>query len=86
MFAQQGALDVGGTTLKRELGLFEEGNGALEFRAEGDCAFLLGSAARHGHDLVLGSQSARTHEAALAAVAARIRGVGQQLRREGRLG
>ena len=86
VFAQQGALDVGGTTLRRELGLFEEGNGALEFRAAGDCAFLLGSAARHGHDLVLGSHSVHTHEAALAAGAARIRDIGQQLRREGRLG
>ena len=86
VFAQQGALDVGGTTLRRELGLFEEGDGALEFRAEGDCAFLLGSAARHGHDLVLGSHSVHTHEAALAAGAARIRDIGQRLRREGRLG
>ncbi len=86
VLAVQGALDVGGTTLTRELGLFEEGDVALEFRAAGDCAFLLGSAARHGHDLVLGSHSVHTDEATLAARAARLMDIGQRLRREGRLG
>lgn len=85
VFAQHGALDIGGTTLERELGLFDEGDGALEFRAAGDCAFLLGSAARHGRDLVLGPYSVHTHEAALAAGTARIMDIGRQLQREGRM-
>ena len=82
-FAQSGTLEVNGETLSGELAVFEEGNGHLAFRARGDCAFLLGSAARHAHDLVLGPYSVHSSRTALAAGTNRIREIGEQLQRDG---
>lgn len=84
-FAQKGTLEVGGEQLVRELAVFSEGTGTLHFRAHGDCAFLLGSAAKHAHELALGSHSVHTDATALAAGTRRIAEIGEQLRRDGRL-
>src|SRR5207302_6348751 len=43
-----------------ELAVFEESNGALEFEAVYDTGFILGSAVKHRHDLVLGHYSVHT--------------------------
>jgi len=65
--------------------VFSEGNGHLRFRAQDNCAFLLGSAAKHAHALVLGNYSVHTSEAALTAGKRRIAEIGEELQRNGRL-
>jgi hypothetical protein len=51
--------------LQNEIAVFEESNGVLAFVAEGDTEFVLGSAVRHPHDLVLGYYSVHTNRDAL---------------------
>ena len=79
VFAQSGTLSVSGERLVRELAVFEEGAGALHFQAQTDCAFLFGAAAKHPHDLVLGSHSVHTHPDALAQGVQRIVQIGEGL-------
>ena len=79
VFAQSGTLSVSGERLVRELAVFEEGSGALHFYAQTDCALLLGAAAKHPHDLVLGSHSVHTHADALAQGVQRIVQIGEGL-------
>lgn len=86
VFAQSGQLQVSGQTLVRELAVFEEGTGELTMQAQGDCAFLLGSAAKRPEDLVLGPYSVHSTPAALAAGHQRIQALGAQLQAQGRLG
>jgi len=64
-FAQQGRLEVAGQTLEREAAVFADGACEIAFCAQGDCAFLLGSALRHPYPLVLGSHSVHTSREAL---------------------
>jgi redox-sensitive bicupin YhaK (pirin superfamily) len=78
-FAQGGDVEVSGERLNRELAIFEEGGGGLAFRAVSRCAFLLGSAAKHPHDLVLGTHSVHTSEQALHIGLRRIAEIGQDL-------
>jgi redox-sensitive bicupin YhaK (pirin superfamily) len=61
-----GKLHVAGTVVARRMAVFEEGDGALELRAEGPTEFVLGSAAKHPHPLVCGYYSVHTSEHALA--------------------
>ena len=84
-FAQRGRLQVAGAQLVRELAVFEDGNAGLDFQAEGDCAFLLGSAAPHAHDLVLGPYSVHSSKQALAAGVRHIAELDQQLQQQGKL-
>ena len=65
MFAQQGRLEVAGQRLEREAAVFADGASEIAFCAQGDCAFLLGSAVRHPYPLVLGSHSVHTAREAL---------------------
>jgi redox-sensitive bicupin YhaK (pirin superfamily) len=58
---------------------FEESNGALSIQADRASRFVLGSAAKHPHDLVLGHYSVHTSRAALAAGEAQIQRIGKQL-------
>ena len=84
-FAQSGTLHVAGTRLVRELAVFEDGNAGLDFEAEGDCGFLLGSAAQHPHDLALGPYSVHSSAGALATGVRHIAELGEQLQQQGRL-
>ena len=68
-----------------ELAIFDESDDAIEFHAETDTEFVLGSAVKHPHDLVLGYYSVHTSVAALREGEARIRKIGTRLRKEGRL-
>ena len=68
-----------------ELAVFEESNSSLEFEALADTGFILGSAVKHPHDLVLGMYSVHTNAHALARGEARIAEIGRRLRAEGRL-
>ena len=62
-----------------------ESDDAIDFHAETDTEFVLGSAVKHRHDLVLGNYSVHTSNAALREGEARIRKIGMRLREEGRL-
>jgi len=82
-----GRLDAGGgePIAASELAVFEESGAAIDFVAHGDTSFVLGSAARHPHDLVMGHYSVHTSKAALDQGEAEIQRIGARLREEGRL-
>jgi redox-sensitive bicupin YhaK (pirin superfamily) len=67
-----------------ELAVFEESNRSLEFEALEATGFILGSAVKHPHDLVLGMYSVHTNAHALARGEARIAEIGKRLQAEGR--
>jgi redox-sensitive bicupin YhaK (pirin superfamily) len=58
---------------------FEESSEALVIQADRASRFVLGSAAKHSHDLVLGHYSVHTTQAALVAGEAEIQRIGNQL-------
>jgi len=58
---------------------FEESNSALSIQADRASRFVLGSAAKHPHELVLGHYSVHTSHAALVAGEAEIQRIGNQL-------
>jgi redox-sensitive bicupin YhaK (pirin superfamily) len=68
-----------------ELAAFEESNEPIAFHAETDVEFVLGSAVKHPHDLVLGYYSVHTSAEALREGEARIQQIAARLRAEGRL-
>jgi redox-sensitive bicupin YhaK (pirin superfamily) len=68
-----------------QLAVFEESEGAIELKAKGDTSFVLGSAVKHPHPLVLGHYSVHTSEVTLAQGEAEINRIGQRLRAAGRL-
>jgi redox-sensitive bicupin YhaK (pirin superfamily) len=82
----EGAVDAGGPLSAGDLAVFEASEGAIDFTAEVSAGFVLGSAAKHPHDLVLGSYSVHTSPAALRLGVAGIRRIAEKLRAEGRLG
>jgi redox-sensitive bicupin YhaK (pirin superfamily) len=67
-----------------ELAIFAPGHQPVEFVAETDAEFMLGSAARHPHNLVLGTYSVHTNADALAAGERRIREIYDDLVQAGR--
>lgn len=69
-----------------QLAVFEKTDtGAIELEAEGDTSFVIGSAIKHPHPLVLGYYSVHTSAEALARGEAEIQRIGVELRRQGRL-
>jgi redox-sensitive bicupin YhaK (pirin superfamily) len=80
-----GLLDAGGPVGTGELAVFEESGEAIDFVARGDTAFVLGSAVKHPHELVMGYYSVHTSKTALAKGESEIQRIGTRLRREGRL-
>jgi redox-sensitive bicupin YhaK (pirin superfamily) len=68
-----------------QLAVFEESDDAIELEADGDTSFVLGSAIKHPHPLVLGYYSVHTSRAALTQGEAEIDRIGQRLRADGRL-
>jgi len=68
-----------------ELAIFEPSNGAIDFSAETDAEFVVGSTAPHAHDLVLGSHSVHTSASTLRAAQRRIIEIQLRLENEGRL-
>jgi redox-sensitive bicupin YhaK (pirin superfamily) len=67
-----------------EIAIFEPSEASIDFVAEGNTKFVLGSAAKHPHDLVLGNYSVHTSIGALRQGEAEIRRIGQTLRAEGK--
>lgn len=80
-----GQLTVVETVAAGELVIFKESTQAIDFAAEGDTSFVLGSAVKHPHDLVMGNYSVHTSESALALGEEEIQRIGARLRGEGRL-
>jgi len=80
-FVQHGQLQVGERQLQSDMVVFEDGNEAILFEAQTDVGFLLGSAARHPHELVLGYYSVHTSEDSLARGEANIAKLGDAMRR-----
>jgi redox-sensitive bicupin YhaK (pirin superfamily) len=80
-----GRLDTGGLIHAGELAVFEESEQPIDFVAQGDCSFVLGSAVKHPHELVTGYYSVHTSRAALAKGETEIQRIGERLRQEGRL-
>jgi len=64
---------------------FAESSGDLSIQAQRASRFVLGSAAKHPHDLVLANYSVHTTRAALAAGESQIQGIGNQLMAAGLL-
>lgn len=55
-----GGLRVAGTSLHREMALFEEGSAVIDVVADGNVEFVVGSALKHPHPLVTGDYSVHT--------------------------
>ncbi|HZV65405.1 MAG TPA: pirin family protein [Telluria sp.] len=83
VFVHQGRLHAAGEVVAAELAVFNESEAAIEFEAEGDTAFVLGSAVKHPHELVSGYYSVHTSDAALETGEAEIRRLGADLRARG---
>jgi redox-sensitive bicupin YhaK (pirin superfamily) len=83
---QRGALRIADEPISNELVVFGESEDDLAFTADEDSEFVLGSAVPHPHHLVLGYYSVHTSSEALRAGEARIKEIGAQLRRRGRIG
>ncbi|MGF6648303.1 pirin family protein [Paraburkholderia sp. GAS82] len=83
---QRGALRIADESIADELVVFDESEDVLAFTADEDTEFVIGSAIPHPHDLVLGYYSVHTSSETLRAGEARIREIGVQLRRSGRIG
>jgi redox-sensitive bicupin YhaK (pirin superfamily) len=66
-----------------EIAIFEPSEQPIDFVAEGPTRFVIGSAARHPHDLVLGNYSVHTSEAALRKGEEEIRRIGRRLQADG---
>ncbi len=60
-------------------------NEAVEFEVRTDAEFVVGSAAPHQHDLILGSHSVHTTPAALRDAQANLSAIRNRLAREGRV-
>jgi redox-sensitive bicupin YhaK (pirin superfamily) len=68
-----------------ELVAFRPSSGAIEFEAQSEAEFVLGSAVPHDYDLVLGSHSVHTSTEALREAEARISAIHTRLTQQGRL-
>jgi redox-sensitive bicupin YhaK (pirin superfamily) len=81
----QGSIRTPEPVAAGELAVFEESNTALAIQADSPSRFVLGSAAKHPHDLVLGRYSVHTTPAALLAGESEIQRIGIQLATAGLL-
>ncbi len=81
-----GSLDAGGNANAGEMVVFEESGAAIDIVARGATSFVLGSAVKHPHDLVMGHYSVHTSVAALEKGEQEIQRIGALLQQEGRLG
>ncbi len=68
-----------------QLAVFAEGGSSIDVVARGDTSFVLGSAIKHPHPLVLGYYSVHTNAKALEQGEREIARIGRQLRLQGRV-
>ena len=81
----KGSLLVPDEIAEGELVAFNPSSDAIEFEAQTDAEFVLGSAASHSYDLVLGSHSVHTSAKALREAETRIAAIQALLVQQGRL-
>ncbi|MEA2697177.1 MAG: hypothetical protein QOI66_1448 [Myxococcales bacterium] len=81
----QGTLRTPAPVTPGEIAIFEHGQRSIDFVADGNTRFVLGSAAKHPHDLVLGNYSVHTSVESLLQGEAEIRRIGQRLLADGTL-
>jgi redox-sensitive bicupin YhaK (pirin superfamily) len=81
---QDGALRASSRIPSGELAIFEPSEESIDFVAEGNTMFVLGAAAKHPHDIVLGNYSVHTSREALRTGEQEIRRIGQRLAAEGK--
>jgi redox-sensitive bicupin YhaK (pirin superfamily) len=79
----QGALVAPHPISRGEMAVFEASQEGLDFTAQAETSFVLGSAAPHPHPLALGNYSVHTSAEALRAGEAEIRRIGRRLHTEG---
>jgi redox-sensitive bicupin YhaK (pirin superfamily) len=79
-----GALQTPALISAGELVLFEDSNAPIEFVSQGETRFVIGSAPRHPHDLVLGHYSVHTSTVSLKQGETEIRRLGRELRAAGK--
>jgi redox-sensitive bicupin YhaK (pirin superfamily) len=81
----EGTLRTPSPVTRGEIAIFEPSEEPIDFVAEDNTGFVLGSAAKHSHELVLGSYSVHTSGTALLQGEAEIRRIGQKLLSDGTL-
>ena len=81
----KGSILVPDEVQQGELVAFTSSSAVLDFEAQSDAEFVLGSAVPHNHDLVLGSHSVHTSVEALREAEARISEIHSRLIGQGRL-
>jgi redox-sensitive bicupin YhaK (pirin superfamily) len=79
----RGILQASSAVTPGEVAIFETGAEPVEVVAEGETEFVIGSAPKHAHDLVLGNYSVHTSAEALHRGEQEIRRIGRQLRADG---
>jgi redox-sensitive bicupin YhaK (pirin superfamily) len=79
-----GELQTSARVSRGELVIFEPSEQAIDFVAATDARFVLGSAAPHPHELVLGNYSVHTSARALSDGETEIRRIGKTLREQGK--
>ncbi|ALS62143.1 pirin family protein [Pandoraea norimbergensis] len=84
LHVSEGALHVAGTRVANELAVLNESDAEIDVVAEGATEFVIGTAVRHPHPLVLGHYSVHTSGAALVRGEQEIARIGEQLRARGR--
>jgi redox-sensitive bicupin YhaK (pirin superfamily) len=84
-YAFEGAVRTSGRVLQKTLAVYEESDAPIEFIAESDTGFAVGSAVKHPYPLVLGYYSVHTSQEALAQGEAQIARIGERLRATGAL-
>jgi redox-sensitive bicupin YhaK (pirin superfamily) len=80
-----GTLHASSTIATGQVAVFAEGGESIELVAEGPTSFVLGSARKHPHDLVLGYYSVHTSDLALQRGEEEIRRIGRELFSSGTL-
>jgi len=83
--AYRGAVRASGATISDELVVFSESGDSIEFEAQEEADFIVASAVKHPHDLVLGYYSVHTSEDELTKGEAEIARIGHALRAQGRI-
>jgi redox-sensitive bicupin YhaK (pirin superfamily) len=81
----QGTLLAAAPIASGTIAVFDESDRAFEFTAEGKTSFVIGTATKHPHELVLGTHSVHTSPDALRQGRSEIRRIGERLRASGRL-
>jgi redox-sensitive bicupin YhaK (pirin superfamily) len=81
---QDGALRASSRILSGEMVVFEPSEASIDLVAADNTSFVLGSAAKHPHNLVLGNYSVHTSMEALRRGEQEIRRIGQRLVAEGK--